>query len=111
MPAIYTRRNYVMVGRALPTDHCIATFIHPKFGGRRLLTTQPLEHFRAAVQWALDMADCMAGPLEVVPIKSEDDFWRQLCIATGFEGASDWQDPAKQRLGRDLLIKMGVLKE
>jgi hypothetical protein len=110
MPMICTRRNYVMVGNPQPGDHCVATFVHPEFGGRKLLTTQPIERFQLAVQWALDMADCMAGPLEVVSLESEDEFWRQLITATGFEGLHWDKPPEEQQAGRDLLVSIGVLK-
>ena len=110
MPTLYTKRNYVSVGRALPEDRHVATYVMPQFGGRMLLTTQPIDQMPSAIRWALDMADCMAGPLEVVPVKSEDDLWQEIMAAVGFEGL--WRDdPADQRAGRDLLVKLGVLKE
>jgi len=109
MPTFYTHRNYVSVGRALPGDRHVATYITAQ-GGRTLLTTQPIEQMASAVRWAMEMADYMAGPLEVLAFKSEDDLFREIITAVGFEGL--WRtDPADQRAGRDLLIKLGVLKE
>ena len=110
MPTLYTSRNYVSVGRALPGDRHVATYIMPQFRGRMLLSIQPIEQMPSAIRWAMDMADYMAGPLEVLPVKSEDDLWREIITAVSFEGL--WRDdPADQRAGRDLLIKLGVLKQ
>ncbi|TAN52559.1 MAG: hypothetical protein EPN26_07840 [Rhodospirillales bacterium] len=76
MPTVYTERNYVMVGNALPDDRFVAIFIHLE-GGRHLLTTQPIDRMPSALRWAMEMADYMAGPIEVLPIKSgPSPLWR-----------------------------------
>lgn len=109
MPMIQTQRNYVMVGRATPDDAYVATYIMPMNSGRYLLTTEPIENFEFAIRWALSMADFMANPIEVVPIKSKDKLLRQIVEAVGFEGMYAQTDPAMQREGRDLLAYLGVL--
>lgn len=109
MPMIHTKRNYVMVGRASPDDQYVATYIMPQNEGRYLLTTQPIEQFETAVRWAMEMADFMAGPIEVLPIRSPDDLVRQIVEATGFEGVHAYSDLELQRAGRDLLVSIGVL--
>jgi len=108
MPVIHTKRNYIMVGRALPEDRYVATYIMPQHSGRYLLTTQPIDRLASAVRWALDMADYMAGPIELVPIRSEDELLHQIVVATGFEGIHARTDPDEQRAGRDLLAKLGI---
>jgi hypothetical protein len=107
MPTIHTNRNYIMVGNALPDDRYVATFIHRE-GGRHLLTTQPIDRMPSALRWAMEMADYMAGPIEVLPIKSEDELLRQIVVAIGFEGIHAQTDPAMQRDGRDILTKLGI---
>lgn len=107
MPVIHTQRNYIMVGKALPDDRFVATFIH-RDGGRSLLTTQPIDRLPSAIRWAMEMADYMAGPIEVLPIPSEDELLRQIVVAIGFEGLHYDKDPAMQREGRDLLAKLGI---
>jgi hypothetical protein len=107
MPTIYTERNYLMVGYALPDDHYVATFIHRE-GGRYLLTTQPIDRMPSALRWAMEMADYMAAPIELLPIKSEDELLRQIVVAIGFEGLHSDKDPAMQREGRDILAKLGI---
>lgn len=107
MPTIHTQRNYIMVGKALPDDRFVATFIH-RDGGRSLLTTQPIDRLPSAIRWAMEMADYMAGPIEVLPIPSEDELLRQIVVAIGFEGLHYDKDPAMQREGRDLLAKLGI---
>jgi len=107
MPTIHTSRNYIMVGNALPDDRYVATFIH-RAGGRHLLTTQPIDRMPSALRWAMEMADYMAGPIEVLPIKSEDELLRQIVVAIGFEGIHTQTDQAMQREGRDVLAKLGI---
>lgn len=108
MPTIYTQRNYITVGRALPEDRFVATYIMPQHSGRFLLCTQPIDRLPSAIRWAMDMADYMAGPIDVLPIKSEDELLRQIAIATGFEGVNARTDPDEQRAGRDLLTALGI---
>ncbi|SMF85662.1 hypothetical protein SAMN06265365_1704 [Tistlia consotensis] len=108
MPMIHTNRNYIMVGKAFPEDRFVATYIM-RDGGRFLLTTQPIDRLASAVRWALNMADYMAGPIEVLPIKSEDELLRQIVVAVGFEGIHAQTDPAMQREAHDLLTKLGIL--
>jgi len=107
MPTIYTERNYVMVGTALADDRFVATFIHRE-GGRHLLTTQHIDRMPSALRWAMEMADYMAGPIEVLPIKSEDELLRQIVVAIGFEGLHGDKDPAMQHEGREVLAKLGI---
>lgn len=107
MPTIYTKRNYIMVGTALADDRFVATFIHRE-GARHLLTTQPIDRMPSALRWAMEMADYMAGPIEVLPIKSEDELLRQIVVAVGFEGIYAQTDPAMQREGCDVLAKLGI---
>jgi hypothetical protein len=109
MPAIYTRRNHVMVGKVLPEDRFVATYIMPKDSGRYLLTVQPIDRLASAVRWALDMADYMAGPIEVLTIASEDDLMKQLVTVTAFGGMHGCTDAAVQAQARDVLVNMGVL--
>ena len=111
MPVIHTQRNYITVGRALEGDRFVATYIMPQWGPVRLLTTQPIEQLEVAIQWCIDMADVMDGPLMVVPIRSEDELLRKIVETIGFEGLHWDKDPDEQRAGRGLLISMGVLKE
>lgn len=110
MATIYTRRNYVSVAKVLPGDRFVATYFMPQYGPMSFLCAEPIEQMEAAIRWALEMAECMAGPLAVVPIPSEDELLRRIITAVGFEGL--WRkDPTDQRAGRDLLIKMGLLNE
>jgi hypothetical protein len=110
MPRINTGRNYVQVGKALPGDRYVATYMMPQHGPMCLLCTEPMDQLESAIRRAMDMAECMAGPLMVTPVPSEDELLRQIITAVGFEGLHR-KDPADQRAGRDLLIKLGVLKE
>lgn len=110
MPKIYTGRNHVSVGKALPGDRFVATYIMPQYGPETLLCVQPIEQLEAAVRWAWEMAEYMAHPLRVTPIQSEDEWLRQLCIAVGCEGLGR-EDPDERQAGLDLLIKLGVLKQ
>lgn len=108
MPMLYTKRNYVMVGNAKPNDRYVATYIMPNGSGRLLLTTQPIERMQSAIRWALDMADQMAGPLEIVPIESEDELLLAIVVAVGFEGIHARKDPEERRAAADLLTRLGV---
>lgn len=109
MPAIYTTRNYVMVGKALPGDRYVATFIHPPHERRFLLTMEPIERLPSAIRWAMDMADYMVGPIEVLPMQSDaDEYFRQLAVAIGFEGVAQ-TEPDIQRQGRELLLQLGIV--
>lgn len=110
MPRINTGRNYVQVAKALAGDRYVATYMMPQHGPMCLLSTEPIERLELALRWAMEMAECMAGPLSIVPIPSEDELLRQIITAVGFEGL--WrEDPVDQLAGRDLLIKLGVLKQ
>ena len=111
MPRINTGRNYIDVAKALPGDRYFAIYTAAgRWGPTQLLCIEPIEQLASAVRWALEMVECMAGPITIMPIPSEDDLVRRVVTAVGFEGV--WrEDPTDQRAGRDLLIKLGVLTE
>lgn len=110
MPKITTQRNYVMFGNPLPGDRCVAVFISPPYGSRRMLTAEPIERFDAALSWAVSMADFMVHPIEVDTMPTRDYYFKRLAVATGFEGINARTDPDERRAGLDLLINMGVLQ-
>ena len=110
MPTFYTKRNCVVVAKALEGDRYLAIYITPQNGGTHLLCIQPVEQSEEVARWALEMADVMEGPITIVPIASKDGFLRKMVEAIGFEGL--WRkDPEEQRMGRELLIQLGVIKE
>lgn len=112
MPRISTGRNYVDVAKALPGDRYIATYMTAgPWGPTRMLCVEPIEQLESAIRWAMEMVECMAGPITIMPIPSEDELLRQVITSIGLEGLH-WDKPVEeQNAGRDLLIRLGVLKE
>ncbi|WP_281302214.1 MULTISPECIES: hypothetical protein [unclassified Iodidimonas] len=110
MPMINTERNYVMFSNPLPGDRCVAVFILPPYGPRRMLTAEPIERFDTALSWAVRMADYMAHPIAIDTMPSRDDYFKRLAIATGFEGFLGRTDFDERLAGLDLLTSIGVLQ-
>lgn len=72
MAVIHTKRNFVCAYEPIDGDCFVETWVcGEKVDGapsRRLLLTQTIDQYRAAVDWAVSMAYQMACPIEVVPI-------------------------------------------
>jgi len=76
MSVIHGNRNFVCAYEPLPDDRYVDTVLigmdmngQPK---RNRLLTQPIEKYQEAVDWADNMADVMAAPIEVVPMTAEE---------------------------------------
>jgi hypothetical protein len=71
MPIIKTKRNFVAAHDPLPED----CFVHVFLRGsekRHLLSTDTIDHYREAVNWAVGIADAMDQPIEIVPVTGEE---------------------------------------
>lgn len=71
MPVYPTKRNTVYALEPLPDDCFVQTYIDGP-DGRRLLATQHITNYQAAVDWAVGMADQMARPIHIVPISAAE---------------------------------------
>jgi hypothetical protein len=71
MTVINTKRNHVYAMEALPEDSFVRTYLRAP-EGLRLLTTQPIEQYQAAVDWAVSIADQMAMYVVVMPITAQE---------------------------------------
>ncbi|MBL4917083.1 hypothetical protein [Szabonella alba] len=109
MAILKTDRNTVYAYEPLPEDSFVQTYLGTP-EGRKLLTTCPVADYRAAVGWAVRMADRMAYPVELVPMtageftaKHRDRLaqmhdqargrLRQVAIASMLEVMRDCDDP------------------
>jgi hypothetical protein len=71
MSVIKTKRNFVCAYEPMAQDRFVLTFLRGS-EERHLLSTQPIEQYEDAVDWARCMADQMACPIEVVPITASE---------------------------------------
>ena len=67
MTVIRTQRNHVCACDPMPEDAFVHTWVMGS-DKRHLLTTQTIDRYQAAVDWAAGMADQMAHALEVVTV-------------------------------------------
>lgn len=73
MAIIQTERNHVYAYEVTERDCMVQTLIGPGTGEPyRVLLTQPIDQYQAAVDWAVKMADQFQHPVHVVPIDSDD---------------------------------------
>lgn len=72
MSYIQTARNRVYVGKPLPTDTVVVIYLNRDGERPHLFCVQPVSEHRAAVEWALSMADFMQGPITVTTCESEE---------------------------------------
>ncbi|MBV7409629.1 hypothetical protein [Maritimibacter sp. DP1N21-5] len=106
MSYIETKRNQVHVGRPLATDTVVATFLHGSTGPRRLLCVQPLANYQRAVNWALSMADYMAGPIELLPYESEEALQHALFMSEVHHLTFASDDPEVRLEARELFLSL-----
>jgi hypothetical protein len=71
MSVLHTERNQVYAMDPLPDDSFVRTYLRAP-EGLRLLTTQPIEQYKAAVDWAVGFADQMAMYIVVMPITTQE---------------------------------------
>jgi len=64
---IHTKRNYVCAYKPLPQDAFVLVWVKGS-DGLRLLKTTPIAYHARAVNLALEIADDMEHPVEVVPV-------------------------------------------
>ncbi|WP_343115449.1 hypothetical protein [Ostreiculturibacter nitratireducens] len=106
MSYIETERNRVHVGRPLATDTVVATFLHGSTGPRRLLCIQPIANYQRAINWALSMADYMAGPIELLPYESEEALEHAHLMAEAQSLTFTATDPEVRREARELFMSL-----
>ncbi len=134
MPVIHTKRNFVCAYEPQDGDCFVETWL----GGyeldgsaKRWLFTQNIEEYRAAVDWAVGIADQMVHPLEVVPITGaeylrqnrelmektlmgmtdqERGELRQWAIKACMEILRDCDDAAVRAEAYDALVQMKVVR-
>lgn len=71
MTVIRTKQNIVCAYDPLPEDRFVCIWLMGS-EKRHLLSTRSIDQYRAAVNWAVGMADQMAHPIEVVPISGAE---------------------------------------
>lgn len=106
MSFIETRRNRVYVARPLPTDTVVATYLYGSERGRYILKVQPLAHYQAAIDWAISMADYMAGPIELVPYESEEALHHAHLVAQAQALTYSAKDPEVRREAGELFMSL-----
>ncbi|QLQ17649.1 MAG: hypothetical protein HZT43_01345 [Exiguobacterium profundum] len=126
MTVIRTARNLVCAYEPQEQD----CFVHTLILGsetRHLLTTQTIEHYREAVDWAVGIADQMEHPLEVVPVDAveylkrhrdalaslsdqERGDLRQLTVASMLQIMRDSADETIRADAYDVLQKLKVIE-
>lgn len=72
MPVHMTKRNLVGAYEPLPDDMMVRTIIIGGDGKLRTLTTQHINQYNQAVEWAVSMADQFEYQVYVVPISAEE---------------------------------------
>lgn len=132
MAVIHTKRNMVFVHGAEPGhDKFVVTMYAPGDGSNlyKNLCVQPIDRWQAAVDWAVGIADQMAGPLRVGAIgmdsflrmygdqceralaamsSGEQAELRQQMITTCAEALRDCPDTDTRADAYDVLVKLGV---
>lgn len=71
MSVIKTKANYVYAYEPQAGDTHVSTLILSPTE-RYVLTTQGIEAYQAAVNWAVSMADVMARPITILPISAAE---------------------------------------
>lgn len=72
MPVHRTKRNIVAAYEPLPDDMMVRTIVHGGDGSARTVSTQHIDQYKQAVDWAVSMADQFEYPVHVVPISAEE---------------------------------------
>ncbi len=106
MSYIQTKRNRVYLSKPLPTDTVVATYLHGTFGPRHLLCVQPIANYQRSINWALRMADYMAGPIDLMTYESEEALYHAHLMADASMWAHAGEDPAVRQQGRELLMSL-----
>lgn len=130
MAVIKTKRNFVAAYEPLEGDCFVEAWLTGE--NRHLLLTQTIDQYRAAVDWAVGMADQMAWPLEVVTITraeylhrnrdticaalaamtdQERGELRQLVVKACAQMLRDCEDSGVRADAYDVLVKMKVVKQ
>jgi len=109
MSVKHTKRNYVMIGKPRPQDRFFILYISVPTG-QVDLGVLPIEQYQSSIDWAISMADYMAGPIGLLPIESDDAQMRALVIANACMGIHVSKDPEVQRMAKQLLVDMGEVK-
>lgn len=71
MSVVKTKRNFVCAYEPMALDGFVLTFLNGS-EERHLRSTQPIEQYEDAVDWAVGIADQMACPIEIVPITASE---------------------------------------
>lgn len=77
--------NFVCAYEPEPHDSFVETYL-TVVDGQKLLTTQTIDQYQAALDWAVKMADQMACPITLLPITAEEflrNRWQQMERALG----------------------------
>lgn len=135
MPVIKTNNNRVVADDPEPGDAFVkVTWFGPSQDGkhRKQFHTrpQPIEEYQAAVDWAVSMADQMAFPLYVLPLRAdkvltpdrldrafanltdqERGELRKLVVTTCAEVMRDCDEFEVREGAFGVLAKMGVVKD
>ncbi|SIQ75445.1 hypothetical protein SAMN05880590_10715 [Rhizobium sp. RU35A] len=88
MTIIPTRRNTVYAYDPLPEDtRADVTLVGKDMNGkpvRHLLLTQTIDKYQDAIRWAVEMADFMEGPIEIVTMtEAEFELRRERKLYAG----------------------------
>jgi hypothetical protein len=134
MAVIKTERNFVCAYEPQDGDCFVETWLGGEEldgSAKRWLFTQSIDQYRAAVDWAVGIADQMVHPLEVVPITGaeylrcnrdamektlmgmsdqERGELRQWAIKACVEILRDCDDPAVRAEAYDALVQMKVVR-
>ena len=129
MSVIKTERNHVYAYEPLPEDSFVLTYLRGPTE-RRLLGTQGIEAYQAAVEWAVGIADQMAHPIVLVPItfaeyvaanRDRMESWlanlddqqrgglRRVAVTSLLEVMRDCPDPEVRAEAMDVLKTMKVI--
>jgi hypothetical protein len=135
MPVIKTSNNRVVADDPEPSDAFVqvAWFGSAEYGSRKGVfhtRPQPIEEYQDAVDWAVSMADQMAHPLYVVPMRFGDVISRErlqqafdsmtgqergelrrLVVTTAAEVMRDCDEVQVREEAFGVLAKMGVVEQ
>lgn len=133
MAIIKTKRNYVYAYEPQHGDGMVRTLIvagEAGGGGYRCLTTQHIDQYQVAVDWAVSMADQFEHPVHIVPITLDecrpdhgDELQRRFnemtpaerhelrreVVTTAATVMRDCNDPDVRADAFDVLVKMGAV--
>ena len=129
MAVIKTKRNFVSAHEPLKRDAYVCVWING-IRGRHLLVTLPIDQYPAALCWAVQVADQITQPIEIVPVTSEEyltrrrrnveevlsdlndeERWeiREFAVDASLSILHDCDDSALQANSHDDLIALGVV--